>query len=168
MTIKSIKHFLFGLIGLFFVSSIHAAEVELTDLTNFNADALESKTKRLPILVMFSATYCGFCTIVKEEFLKPMKISGDYTDKVIVRVLELDTSDDIIDLDGQRIDPEEFAQRYNIQLTPTLIFIDPKGQELVQKMIGVTTVDYYGGYLDEAIDNSLLQLRGTNSLTQND
>ncbi len=166
MNIKTIRHFLIGLLSLILVNSVHATEVELTELVNFKADAAEAKAKNLPILIMFSATYCGFCTIVKEEFLKPMKISGDYRDKVIVRVLELDSGDDVIDLNGQSVDPEVFAQRYHVQLTPTLVFIDPNGKELVRKMVGVTTVDFYGGYLDEAIDGSLLELRGGRKLTQ--
>ena len=166
MTFKSTRHFLGGLICLLFVTSVHAAEVQLTDLVNLKADATQAKTRKLPILLMFSASYCGFCSIVKEEFLKPMKLSGDYTDKVIVRVLELDSADDVIDIDGKTIDPEELARRYNVQLTPTLIFLDSSGNELVQQMVGVTTVDFYGGYLDEAIDGSLRQLRHGRKLTQ--
>ncbi len=165
MNITMMRNFLIGLISLLLVSTAHAAEVELTDLVDFKADSVEAKNKHLPILLMFSASYCGFCTIIKEEFLKPMKISGDYTNKVIVRVLELDSGDDVIDIDGKKIDPEDLAQRYNIQLTPTLIFVDPQGNELVQKMVGVTTVDFYGGYLDDAINNSLLQLRNGHELT---
>ncbi len=168
MYIKLKTHFLIGLLSLLLASSAHSAEVELTELVNFKADAAEAKAKKIPILVMFSATYCGYCSIVKEEFLKPMKISGDYTDKVIVRVLELDSGDDVIDLNGKSVDPEDFAQRYNVQLTPTLIFIDANGKELAQQMVGVTTVDFYGGYLDDSIDSSLLQIRGIHKLTQKD
>jgi len=168
MNIMMMRNFLIGLISLLLVSTAHAAEAELTDLVDFKADGVEAKTKNLPLLLMFSASYCGYCTIIKEEFLKPMKISGDYTNKIIVRVLELDSGDDIIDIDGKKIDPVDLAERYNVQLTPTLIFVDSQGKELVQKMVGVTTVDFYGGYLDDAIDNSLLQLRNGHELTQTD
>jgi len=113
---------------------------------------------------MFSASYCGYCSIIKEEFLKPMQLSGNYNNKVIVRVLELDSGDDVIDINGEKIDPEYLAERYNVQLTPTLVFIDHHGKELAQQMIGVTTVDFYGGYLDDAINSSLLQLRNEHKL----
>jgi len=160
MNIKSINHFLISIIGLILASSVHATEVKLTNLYDFKADAAQAEEKNLPILLMFSASYCGFCAIVKEEFLKPMQISGDYTNKVIVRIVEIDSSENIIDIDGKDLEPEALAERYNVQLTPTLVFIDAKGVELAQKMVGVTTVDFYGGYLDEAIDRSLVQLRG--------
>ena len=154
------QRLLAGLAGLLLISSAHAAGVELTDLSDFQADTVDAKSQQLPILVMFSASYCGYCSTLKEEFLKPMLLSGDYTDKVIIRVLEIDGADDIRDIDGAKIDPESLADRYNIQLTPTLAFIDPRGKELAPRLIGMTTIDFYGGYLDDAIDNSLIQLRG--------
>jgi len=166
MNIKLMRNFLVLLLSFLLLTSAHANEVTLTDLTDFKADATQAKTKNLPILLMFSASYCGFCSIVKEEFLKPMKISGDYTNKVLVRIVELDSIDDIIDINGETIEPEALAQRYNADLTPTLVFVDSNGNELTQQMVGVTTIDFYGGYLDEAIDNSLTRLRGEHKLTQ--
>jgi len=159
MKIHIYQKFLIGLAALLLLSSAHAAEVELTDLVNLEADAAQAKSRQLPLLVMFSASYCGYCSIVKEEFLKPLLISGDYTDKVMIRVLEIDSVDDIYDFDGTKIDPEAFAERYNIYLTPTLVFMGSRGQELTQRMTGVMTVDFYGGYLDDSIDRSLVQLR---------
>ena len=166
MNIKLMRNCFICLMSLVLLSSANAAEVTLTDLSDLKSDAAHAKENKLPILLMFSASYCGFCSVVKEEFLKPMKISGDYTNKVIVRIVELDSFDDIIDVDGSIIDPEALAQRYNVHLTPTLIFVDSQGKELAQQMVGVTTIDFYGGYLDDAIDSSLAQLRGAHKLTQ--
>lgn len=160
MNISVYQKLLAGLAGLLLLSSAQAADVELTNLSDLQADAAYAKSHQLPILVMFSASYCGYCSTLKEEFLKPMLLSGEYKDKVIVRVLEIDAIDDIRDINGTKIDPETFAERYNVYLTPTLAFIDPQGKELVQQLIGMTTIDFYGGYLDDAIDNSLVQLRG--------
>jgi len=165
MNSRLYQKLLTGLAALLLLSSAHAAEVELIDLVNLEEDAAQAEARQLPLLVMFSASYCGYCSIVKEEFLKPLLISGDYTDKVIIRVLEIDSGDDIHDLDGTKIDPEVFAERYNIYLTPTLVFMGPRGQELTQRMTGVMTVDFYGGYLDDAIDRSLVQLRDEHQLS---
>ena len=150
---------LIGLLGLLLLTPASAAEVTLTDLVDLQADAQQADDRRLPMLIMFSASHCGYCSIVKDEFLKPILLSGDYTDKVIIRVLEIDSGDDVRDLDGTNIDPEVLAERYNIYLTPTLVFVNPRGQEIAQRITGVVTVDFYGGYLDDAIDSSLAQLR---------
>lgn len=162
------RSLLISLFGLSLLLSGHAAAIELTDLIDLQADATQAESQQLPVLIMFSASYCSYCSIVKDEFLKPMLLSGEYTDKVIIRVLEIDSGDDINDINGVKVDPEDFAERYNVSLTPTLVFINPRGQELTQRMIGVTTVDFYGGYLDDAIDRSLLQLRGGRILSRAD
>ena len=154
-------------LGLLASLPLRAADVKLTDLTDLQTDANHAEQQQLPILVMFSASYCSYCSIVKDEFLKPMLLSGDYTDKVIIRVLEIDSGDDIRDLDGNLVDPAVVADRYNIQLTPTLAFVGANGEELSERMIGVTTIDFYGGYLDDAIKQSLKRLRGNNTLSQN-
>ena len=159
------QRLLSGLIGLLLLSSATAAEVTLTDLVDLQTDAKQAESRRLPMLIMFSASYCSYCSIVKDEFLKPILLSGDYTDKVIIRVLEIDSGEDIIDHDGNKIDPEALAERYNIYLTPTLVFVNPRGQEIAQRITGVVTVDFYGGYLDDSIDSSLAQLRGVQKLS---
>jgi len=161
------KHRLFTILLAILLSlPLAAADVMLTDLTDLETDAVRASDKDVPILVMFSASYCGYCSIVKDDFLKPMLLSGEYSDKVIIRVLEIDGDNDIRDIDGKLIDPAEIADRYNVQLTPTLAFVDADGNELSEKMIGLTTVDFYGGYLDESINRSLMQIRGNNTLTQ--
>jgi len=155
------------LLAAVFSLPLLAADVKLTELTDLETDAVHANNQDVPILVMFSASYCGYCSIVKDDFLKPMLLSGEYSDKVIIRVLEIDGDDDIRDIDGKLIDPAVIAERYNVQLTPTLAFVDANGKELSEKMIGLTTVDFYGGYLDEAISHSLMQIRGNSTLTQN-
>lgn len=151
-------------LGLFLLAGLHAAEVEIPNLRNLQTDGQTSQQKQLPIVVLFSATHCGYCSIVKEDFLKPMLISGEYTDKAMIRVIELDSSDALMDLDGQPISAEAFADRYGIYLTPTLAFFDARGNELAPRMVGVTTVEFYGGYLDDAIDQSRQRLRAEQSL----
>ena len=153
--------------GLFMLSGLQADEVEIPSLRNLQTDGQTAEQGQLPIVVLFSASYCGFCTIVKDEFLRPMLISGEYTDKAMIRVIEIDTDGDLMDLNGQPISAEDFADRHNISLTPTLAFFDAQGNELAPRMVGVTTVDFYGGYLDQAIDDSLLRLKSEQQIASN-
>ena len=164
---KLFSSLLIASFGLFILSGLQADEVEIPSLRNLQTDAQTSQQQQLPIVVLFSASYCGFCSIVKDDFLRPMLISGEYTNKAMIRVIEIDSSDDLMDLNGQAISAEAFADRHNISLTPTLAFFDAQGNELAPRMVGVTTVDFYGGYLDQAIDTSLLRLQSTRQIASN-
>ena len=44
-------------------------------------------------------------------------------------------------------------------LIPTLILVDHNGRKLTQRMVGLTTPELYGGYLDDAIDQAQARYR---------
>ncbi|MDZ7803514.1 thioredoxin family protein [Thiohalophilus sp.] len=130
--------------------------------TDLKADGQLARRQNLPILIMFSQTGCSYCEQVLEQFLEPMRKSGDYTDKVIMRRIKLDAFEEIKDFDGQWREPDEIALRYRASVTPTVVFVDYRGHELAERILGLTTVDFYGGELDDAIDLALQRLRPVN------
>ena len=46
----------------------------------------------------------------------------------------------------------EFASRYDISLAPTLLFLNGDGIEMSDKLVGIWSEDYYGGFIDNRID----------------
>lgn len=137
-------------------SATMASERGISGPADFQLASNYARERKIPIMVLFSSIYCDYCQFVKEEYLAPMIKSGEYTDKVIIKVVEIDSSDDVRDIDGQLMDSEEFSDRYDVQLTPTVTFIDSQGQELSERIIGIGTEDYYGSFLDEGINTALL------------
>lgn len=129
---------------------------------DLKADGQLARQQNLPILIMFSQTGCSYCEQVLQQFLEPMRKSGDYTDKVIMRKIKLDSFEEIRDFDGQWREPDEIATRYRASVTPTVVFVDYRGHELAERILGLTTIDFYGGELDDAIDLALQRLRPMN------
>lgn len=123
------------------------------------ADGRLAAERRLPILLVVAASDCAYCIQLEEDFLIPMLISGDYDDRVIIRKIEIDQANLLRDFDGRLVTTSELADRYRASLTPTLLFLDPQGRELVERMVGLTTPDFFGGYLDQAIDAARENLR---------
>lgn len=41
-----------------------------------------------------------------------------------------------------------------------MLFLDPQGRELTDRMVGINTLEFYGGYLDQNIDTALSRVRG--------
>lgn len=136
-------------------------KVHLPIFTDLQAVADEARQRGLPILIMFSMNGCGYCIVVEEEFLKPMLRSGDYTDRVIMGMVKFDGVSSVRDFDGRDIPVGDLAVRYGAPVTPTVIFVSPDGKELAPKIIGMTTVDFYGGDLDIGINESLQKMRNT-------
>lgn len=134
-------------------------EVAVQESTDLVADAQVASSRQVPILIMFSLHDCPYCNVVREEFLKPMLRNSDYADRVVIREIHTDNDSSLRDFNGQLISPGDLAQRYAATLAPTVVFVDRQGRELAKRLVGITTVDYYGGFLDDAIEISLRRLR---------
>ena len=121
-------------------------------------DAQYNESRRLVLLLIIARTDCNYCALLKRAIIRPMIASGAYQDKVIIRELLLDDTSSVIDFDGTLTTAATIAHRYKEQLTPTVLFLSPSGVELTPRIRGINTVDYYGYYLDEAIEKALLEL----------
>jgi thioredoxin-related protein len=126
------------------------AEVPL--LHNLESAITEINQGCRPLLLEFSAEYCEYCSLLEENILKPIRRNRDYDKRVVMRKVMLGDNTLVNDFDGKSSSADKLARRYNIMVTPTLIFVDTQGKELAERMVGVTTLDFYGGYLDDALD----------------
>ena len=127
-------------------------------IENLQVEADRARTHKLPLLIVFSADHCPYCHVVEEEFLEPMLRSGDYTHRVIMRKIDLDSSRRLLDFDGRRVSARQLAKRYRVKVTPTVLLLDAEGRELTERLVGISTPDFYGGYLDAAIDEAYHKL----------
>jgi len=124
-----------------------------------NLDLLfkQSKKEKKVILLEMSASYCGFCRKLEAEIINPMIISGDY-DHVLIRHLEIDSDNDIKMPNGQSMSPSEYARSKNVFVTPTLLFLNDKNEEIAKRIIGINSVDYFGAYVDDALETGASKL----------
>ncbi len=125
---------------------------------DLQADAALARKRGVPLLIMFSLEDCPYCMVVREEFLDPMLRNRDYDSKVLMRILKMDGGY-VTDFDGRRVDADTLAVRYGASVAPTVVLLDYGGEPLSERLLGITTPDFYGGYLDAAIDESRQRLR---------
>ncbi|MGD8567616.1 MAG: thioredoxin fold domain-containing protein [Gammaproteobacteria bacterium] len=129
-------------------------EMDVPEATDLALLSLQSSQQNVPILIMYAAEYCEYCERLEAEVLGPMYESGQYLDQVIIRKVMIDRTGDIRDFNGNPIDAAKFADQRGIEVTPTVQFVDAKGNELVPEMVGYNTPDLYAGYVDNAISKS--------------
>lgn len=135
------------------------ADSLLPEAGNLAADGAAVDARGTPILIEIARRGCSYCEKLREDFLKPMVRSGDYRDRVIFRQLNIDAERPLVDFDGRRIAPRDFALRYHVELTPTVLLLDAHGRLLAKPLVGLTTEDFYGAFLDQAIDEAVARMR---------
>ncbi|HUT42502.1 MAG TPA: thioredoxin fold domain-containing protein [Gammaproteobacteria bacterium] len=158
--IRQLFYLLVTASAVFYASAMPArAAVDVPYGTDLQQDGRQATARQLPILLVFSAVSCEYCRQLEDEFLEPMLISGEYTDKVIIRRLLLDIGQHATDFDGMQREAGAIATRYRAWLTPTIVFLDGTGREVAERIKGINTPELFGGYLDACIDTALLMIR---------
>jgi hypothetical protein len=96
---------------------------------------------------------CGFCEYVKSAHIEPMLRNGTLPNIAFVRELDL-AGLSFTDFSGDSISPGQFARRYDAEFSPSILFLSADGVQLHEPIIGVGNREFYGYYLDKAIEQS--------------
>ncbi len=130
----------------------------IVPVADLRQEARIAKAGKLVLMLEFSSEFCGFCRRLEELFLVPMQRNADYDDKILIRMVSLDSYETLVDFNGLSMSTSEFASRYQVSLTPTLLFLDGDGVELSEKLVGIWSEDFYGGFIDSRIDEARKKL----------
>jgi len=128
-----------------------AEMIQSQDLRNESRIADESN---LILVIEFSSEYCGYCRQLEQDFLMPMQQNSDYDDKILIRSVSMSDYEYLVDFEGRSVSTAEFASQYGVSVTPTLVFLDSNGVELTEKLVGFWSPDYFGGFIDNSIDEA--------------
>ena len=132
---------------------------EIAATADLTREAAVSRARQVPILILFTASNCPYCERVKQEFLLPMQRNPEYADKVVMRQIEYQGRSKLVDFSGKPTTAAQFSQQQKVRLTPTIKLFDAEGRSLTEPLVGLTTAEFYGAYLDRAIDEALAKIR---------
>ncbi len=145
----------FGCVQLFIVSSMAiAAEIKIPVVSDLGQDARIGRNSNAVILLYFSAPDCRYCMRLEDAVLKPMLRSGDYDKQVILRKVDWRSPLVVNGFSGQRVSLQNLTEHYAVKVTPTLVFVDPKGREVAPRILGFQSPDFFWFYLDRRIEQS--------------
>ena len=131
-----------------------ADSVTMIQVTDLRDEARLARDNNLILVLEFSSEYCGLCRKLEDLFLVPMQRNAEYDTKILIRSVSLDSFETLVDFDGRSLSTTEFASRYEVSLTPTLLFLNAEGRELSEKLVGIWSEDFYGGFIDNRIDEA--------------
>ena len=113
-------------------------------LPNELAHALERNS---PLLVMVSLDACPFCKVARENYLAPMR------DQLGLHVVQVDMNSSRIVEDFRRatVTQDDLIRRWAVKIAPTVLFFGAGGEEIAERLVGITSSDFYGAYLDDRL-----------------
>lgn len=136
-------------------------QIDVAD--DWETEASAARKAGIPLMVVFSTHDCTYCVRLKNQVLAPLVKSGKLPNKVLVREFKIDRGGKIVDFDGERVRARIFVKRYDIYATPTVLFVDYKGEPLASPIVGYNEPHAYTELLSENIDNATMTLAALRS-----
>ncbi len=142
--------FVFCVVLLLLPSSL-LAEVQVQTVEDLRVLKQQAENKKLPILLMFTAEDCEYCDALRNNYLLPMIKSGDYKSTILIRQVYIEDYAYLRNAKGELISGDVLALKYDVDITPTILFLNSKGHELAPRLIGIGNIYYFGETLDKHI-----------------
>jgi thioredoxin-related protein len=114
------------------------------------AESRQAACNGQPLVVMFGSTTCPYCSVVRSLYIIPLMNDERYPG-IVSRELEIDSDELVRDFSGKLVRMTELASKYNVTLVPQVMIFGPSGKQAGKPIIGISSEDFYGYYLDQAI-----------------
>lgn len=126
-------------------------------LLDVPADTQTAAKLRVPLIVLFSLSTCGFCHEVRRNYLASLlRESGDGS---VIREVVSDEPHKAVWLGGEVLTHERLAARSGIKFYPTVHFFDAQLQPLTEPLLGANAAGFYNAYLIQRIELATQILR---------
>jgi thioredoxin-related protein len=136
-----------------------AAAESLPLVSDLEAAAKIAREQRAPLLVAFTLKRCPYCNTARREYWAPLNGSAQWRGKVVMVELMVDGAPDLRDFEGKPITARDFARRHAVRSVPTVIVFDGDGIPAARPLVGLVSADFYGAYLEQAIEAGLAKTR---------
>ena len=130
----------------------------LTRIDDLRALATQVRQQQRPLLLFFSVPGCPFCLEVRRTHLAPR--AADAGSGPLIREIVISSRRNFTGLDGASTTEYAFADAYKVRMVPHVVLVDASLKPLDEPMIGLGVADFYGEYLDAAIDRAMRKMRG--------
>ena len=141
------------LLLLFALSSVSAAS-KVETVNDFRVLEEQASSSDLPVLLLFTAEECDYCEAIRSYYLEPMIRSGKYASSILFRQLYIEDYHYLRDRHGELVGGDQIALKYGVEVTPTILFVDANGNELADRIVGLSGADYFDKTLSTHISQA--------------
>ena len=146
--------------GLAAALAAAAPQTPLPLATDLQADGRVSRSRRVPIVILFSLPGCPYCEIVRRSHLAPMLRDPRESARAIIRQVDIDSDQSVVGFGGATTTHEAIARANGVRSVPVVAFWDGEGRPLADPLKGMLLADFYAAYLESALESARTRLAG--------
>lgn len=126
--------------------------------TDLVAESRQAACHGQPLVVMFGSSTCPYCSLVRSLYIIPLMNDERYPG-IISREMEIDSDQLVRDFSGQLVPMSELASKHGVALVPQVVVFGPDGKQAGKPIIGISNEDFYGVYLQQAINAGIEMIK---------
>jgi thioredoxin-related protein len=146
--------------GLAAALAAAAPQTPLPLAADLQADGRDSRSRRVPIVILFSLPGCPYCEVVRRSHLAPMLRDPRESARAIIRQIDIDSDQSVVGFGGAPTTHAAIARAYGVRSAPVVAFLDGEGRPLADALKGLLLPDFYSAYLDSALETARARLAG--------
>lgn len=98
------------------------------------------------LVVLVSLEPCAYCEAVRASHLVPLAAGG----QPVVQV-DMESAQDLADAHGRAGTHRQVASGLGVRFAPTVLFLGADGREVAERLVGFSSADFYGAYLEQRV-----------------
>jgi thioredoxin-related protein len=136
-------------------------EEHLPAIDDLRALLAQVRTRRAPLLVLFSTPGCPYCLEVRRNYLAPRlaDAAAAPSPELLIREVDITSRAPLVDAQGRRTSQAEFAARFGVRVVPVVALFDAQLQLLGEPLVGIDRSGFYEAYLARAVEQAQRKLR---------
>ena len=139
--------------------ALSAAPPQLPKAADLAADGLAMRAGSMPMVVLYSRADCSYCDQAR-HYLVPMANDPANAQRALFRQIDIDSDASLTGFGGQPTTHRAVARQLGARFAPTVSVLDADGRPLGEAIVGMRLADFYGQYVDNAIDSARTMLAG--------
>ena len=116
---------------------------------DLRADARAAAQNHQPLLLFFTLEGCPYCERVRREYIGPMSRDPEQAARALIREVPIEST--LAGFDGAPRSARDLAAAFKVTLFPTVVLVNAQGLPLAEPLVGFSSADFYGAYLDDRI-----------------
>ena len=108
----------------------------------------------LPVVVVVTGDGCGHCERMRRDLLADPETCALLNGQVVAREFHRETGGKVTDFDGEQVRSRVFLSRYQVFATPTVLFLDSKGEPLTEPLVGYSDAEAYRQLVEERLEQA--------------
>ena len=137
-----------------------AAAGGIAPAADLAADARGMSGQGQVTLALYSRADCAWCERARNEYLIPLRNDPAWRSRVVLRQIDIDSDAPLADFAGRKTTHRAFASGERARLAPTLMIYGPDGARLTEPIVGFRLADFYGVYIERALEEALAKSVG--------